>query len=100
MSSADGEQDHDVAGGPLPPWGARSRSDDGELDHDGATNDGEVDRTGSDGGERTTGAGGVNIVVVGDRETNTNLGDGVRDRDDACDNGEVDRTGSSSGESY
>ena len=73
---------------------------DAVWDYDGAGDDGEVDRTRSGGGERTTGAGGVNIVVVGDRETNTNLGDGVRDRDDACDNGEVDRTGSSSGESY
>ena len=74
MSSVDGEQDHDVVGDPLLPWGAESRSGDGELDHDGATDNGEVDRTGSGGGERTTDAGGINVVVVGDVETNANLG--------------------------
>ena len=75
MSSVDGERDHDVAGDPLPPWGIRSRSSDGKLDHDGATNDGEVNRIGSSGGKRTTGAGGINIIIVGDGETNANLGD-------------------------
>ena len=34
-------------------------------DHDGACDDGEVDRTGSGGGERTIGAGGISIVIVG-----------------------------------
>jgi hypothetical protein len=47
MSSADDEWDRDVAGDPLPPWGTRSGSSNGELDHDGAIDDGEVDRTGS-----------------------------------------------------
>ena len=54
MSSVDGEQDHDVVGDPLLPWGAGSGSGDGKLDHDGATNDGEVDHIGSASGERTT----------------------------------------------
>ena len=98
MSSMDGEQDHNIVGDPLPPWGAESRSGNGELDHDGATNDGEVDRTESSGGERTTSADGINVIIVGNRETNANLGDGVRDHYGACDDGEVDHTGSSGGE--
>ena len=48
---------------------------DGVQDHDGARDDGEVDRTRSGGGERTIGAGGVNIVVV------SSLGDGVWEHD-------------------
>ena len=51
MSSVDGERDHDVVGDLLPPWGAGSKSGDNELDYDGATDDGEVDRTRSGGGE-------------------------------------------------
>ena len=51
MSSMDGEHDHDIVGDPLPPWGAESGFGNGELDHDGATDDGEVDCTGSGGGE-------------------------------------------------
>jgi hypothetical protein len=39
MSSVDSEWDRDVAGDPLPPWGTGSRSSDGELEHDGATDD-------------------------------------------------------------
>ena len=81
MSSVDGEQDRKIAGDSLLPWGTMSRSGDGELDHDGATDNGEVDRTRSGGGERTTGAGGVNIVIVGDWETNGSLGDGIREHD-------------------
>jgi hypothetical protein len=46
-------------------------------DCDGAYDDGEVDRTGSGSGERTTSAGGVNVIVVSDRETNASLGDGM-----------------------
>ena len=75
MSSVDGEWDRDVAGDPLLPWGVKSGSGDGKLNQDGVTNDGEVNRTGSDGGERTTGAGGINVIIVGDVETNANLGD-------------------------
>ena len=52
---------------------------DGVQDRDGAYNDSEVDRTRSGGGERTTGAGGTNVVVVGDWETNGSLRDGVRE---------------------
>ena len=51
MSSTDSEWDRDVAGDPFPPWGTRSGSGNGELDHNGATNDGEVDRTRSGSGE-------------------------------------------------
>ena len=51
MSSADGKRDYDIVRDPLPPWGIGSRSGDGELDHDRATNDGEVDRIESYGGE-------------------------------------------------
>ena len=47
MSSTLGEQDHDVAGDPLPPWGARCASGDDELDHNGATKNGKVDRPGA-----------------------------------------------------
>ena len=39
---------------------------DGVRDHDGACDVGKVDRTRSSGGEQTTGAGGINIVVMGD----------------------------------
>jgi len=78
--------------------GIGSRSSDGELNHDGAIDDGEVDRIGSGGGERTTGAGGVNIIAVVDEETNANLGDGMWDHDGACDDSEVSSIGSSSGE--
>ena len=72
MSSVDGEPDYDIAGDPLLPWGTESGSNGGELDHDGATNNGKVDRTRSGGGEQTTGAGGINVIIVGDRETNVN----------------------------
>ena len=98
MSSTDSEWDHDVVGDSLPPWGARRASSNSELDHDGATDDDEVDRTESGGGELTTGAGGINVVVVGDGETNANLGDDMRDRDGACDDSEVDRTRRGGGE--
>jgi hypothetical protein len=57
-----------------------------------------MDHTGSDGGERTTGAGGINVIFVGDGETNANLGDSVRDRDGSYNDGEVDCTGSGGGE--
>jgi hypothetical protein len=46
-------------------------------DHNGACDDGKVDRTGSGSGERTTNAGGINVVVVGDWETNGSLGDSM-----------------------
>jgi hypothetical protein len=82
----------DDAGDPLPLWG------DGELNHDWATNDVEVDCIGSSGGELTTDADGVNVIVVGDGETNASLGDGVQDHDRAYDDGEVDRTESGDGE--
>ena len=55
-----------------------------------------MDRTGSSSGERTTGADGLNVIIVGDGETNASLGDGVRDHDGAYDDGEVDHTGSGS----
>jgi hypothetical protein len=97
MSSVDGEWGHNIVGDMLLPWGARSRSGDGELYHDNA-DDGEVDRTGSGSGERTTDAGGINVIILGDGETNANLGDGVQDHNGACDDGEVDRTRSGSGE--
>ena len=57
-----------------------------------------MDRTGSGGDERTTSAGGFNVITVGNGETNANLGDGVQDRDGAYDDGDVDHTGSGSGE--
>ena len=57
-----------------------------------------MDRTGSGRGERTTSAGGVNVIIVDDGETIANLGDGMWDRDSAYDDGEVDRTGSGGGE--
>jgi hypothetical protein len=57
-----------------------------------------MDHTRSDGGERTTSADGINVIVVVDGETNANLGDGVWDRDGSCDDGEVDCTGSGGGE--
>ena len=63
MSSMDGEWDRNVAGDLLPSWGIGSGSSNGELYHDGATDDDEVDRSGSGGGERTTGAGGVSVVA-------------------------------------
>ena len=91
MSSVDGKWDRDITGDPLPPCGTGSGSGDSEVDHDGATDDGKVDRTGSGGDERTTSAGGFNVITVGNGETNANLGDSVRDCDGACDNGEVDR---------
>jgi hypothetical protein len=34
----------------------------------------EVDRIESSSGERTTSAGGINVIIVGDEETNANLG--------------------------
>ena len=81
MSSSYGEQDHDDAGDQLPPWGARSGSCDGELNHNKATDDGEVDHTGSGSGEGTNSPGGINGVVVGNGETNGSLGHGVRECD-------------------
>ena len=98
MYSMDDEWDRDIVGDLLLPWGAGSKSGDGELDHNGSTDDCEVDRIGSGIGERTTSASGVNIIIMGDGETNANLGDGVWDRDGAYDDGEVDRTGSGGGE--
>ena len=83
---------------PAPALGIGSRSSDGELNHDGAIDDGEVDRIGSGGGERTTSAGGINVVVVGDGGTNANLGDGMQDHDGAYDDGKVDYTRSNFGE--
>ena len=73
MSSTDDERDRDVVGDPLLSWGIGSGFGDGELNHDGATDDGEVDRTRSGGGKRTTGAGGVSVIVMGDWETNGSL---------------------------
>jgi hypothetical protein len=58
----------------------------------------EVDRIESGSGERTTSAGGINVIIVGDEETNANLGDDVWDHNGACDDGEVDHIGSGSGE--
>ena len=57
-----------------------------------------MDHTGSGSGEQTTSASGINVVIVGDGETNANLGDGVWDRNGACDDGEVDHTRSCGGE--
>jgi hypothetical protein len=54
-----------------------------------------MDCTRSSGGERI---GGVNIVIVGDRETNASLGDGMWDHDRAYDDSKVDRIKSSRGE--
>ena len=39
--------------------------------------DGERDRTKVGGGKRTTGAGGVSVIVEGDGESNGSLGDGL-----------------------
>ena len=50
---------------------------DSVRDHDGACNDGEVDRTESGGGVGTNGPRGINGVIVDDEETNGSLGDGV-----------------------
>jgi hypothetical protein len=97
MSSADGKWDRDVAGDPLPPWGARSGCDNGEFNHDGATDDSKVDHTESGGGEQTTDVGGFNIVIVG-YHLGDNVPDNVQDHDGTCDDGEVDRTGSGGGE--
>jgi hypothetical protein len=97
MSLADSKRDRNVAGDPLPLWGTGSEFGDGELDHDKATDDGEVDHTRSGSGERTTSASGISVVIVGDGETNANLGDSVRDHDGACNDGEVDRTRSGNG---
>jgi len=58
-------------------------------DHDDACDDDEVDCSGSGGGERTTSAGGVNIVVVGDWETNGSLGDGMWERNGYQQSGRV-----------
>ena len=54
---------------------------DGMRDRDDACDNDEVDHIGSGGGERTTGAGGVNVIVVGDWETNGSLGDSMRECD-------------------
>ena len=54
--------------------------------------------TKSGGGKRTTSASGINVVVVGDKETNANLGDDVQDHDGACDDDKVDCIRSGSGE--
>jgi hypothetical protein len=50
-------------------------------DRDEAYDDGEVDHSGSGGGEGTNNPRGVNGVVVGDGKTNGNLKDSVRERD-------------------
>jgi hypothetical protein len=57
-----------------------------------------VDHTGSGAGKRTTGTGGVIVVVMGDKETNASLGDSVWHGDGVCDDSEVDHTESGSGE--
>ena len=87
MSLVDCERDCNVVGNPLLPWGARGRYSNGELDYDRGTDDSEVDHTRRGGGKRTTGAGGISVIIVGDEETNANLGDGVRDCDGARDDG-------------
>ena len=46
-----------------------------------AYDDSEVERTGSGGGEGTTGAAGASIIVEGNRESNGSLGDSGRERD-------------------
>ena len=51
-----------------------------------------MDHIGSGGCEKTTGASGVNIIIVGDGETNANIGDGMWDSDGAYDGGKVDYT--------
>ena len=67
MASADGEGDHDGGGDPLPlgvdPAAASGLSD------------GERDRTEASGGKRTTGAGGVSVIVKGDGDNTDSLGD-------------------------
>ena len=75
MSSMDDEWDHDIVGDLLLPWGDGSGSGDGELDHDGSTNDCEVDRIRRGSGKGTTGAAGASVVVKGDKESNGRLGD-------------------------
>ena len=47
-----------------------------------AYNDSEVERTGSGGGEGTTGAAGASVIVEGDRESNGSLGDGGWERNE------------------
>ena len=66
--SAGGEGDHDGVRD-LPTWGADPTVVSGPSN-------GERDRTGADGGERTTNVGGVYGIAEGDGETSS-LGDGV-----------------------
>ena len=67
MALMDGEGDHDGGGDPRP-LGADPMVVSGPSD-------GERDRTMAGGGERTTGVGGVSVVVDGDGESNDSLGD-------------------------
>jgi hypothetical protein len=46
-----------------------------------ACDDGEVECTGSGGGEGTTGAAGAPVIIEGDGESNGSLGDGGRECD-------------------
>ena len=69
-ASVDDEGDHDGGGDPLP-LGADPAAVSGPSDS-------EWDRTEAGGGERTTGVGGVYVVVEGNGESNGILGDGLR----------------------
>ena len=66
MASVDGERDHDGRGDPLL-LGADLMAASGHSD-------GEWDRTEADGGERTIGAGGISVIIEGNKDNNGSLG--------------------------
>ena len=74
MSSVDGEREHEDTWDSLVTWASKNRGDHVACD------DREVERIRSGGGEETTGAAGVSIVVEGDGESNGCLGGGGRER--------------------
>ena len=67
--SAIASADYDGGGDPLPPGV--------DLAVASGPSDGERDCTEASGGERTTGACGVSVIVEGDGESNGSLGDGL-----------------------
>ena len=69
MAMVDGEGEHNSGGDLLPP-GADLAVASGPID-------GEQDRTEAGGGERTTSAGGISVIIEGDEESNGSLGDGL-----------------------
>ena len=61
-------------------------------------NNGEQDRIGVGGGERTISVDGVSVIIKGNGESKGSLGDSMWDHDGAYDDDEVDHIGSGSGE--